>query len=218
MTDPWTTVARTALALLVPVVLVLTNVRLLMTHAFPRYEYQRPSFPADPYGFTAAERLHWGTLAVDYLLNDRGVDFLAEMHFPDGTRLYNERELQHMRDVKRVVQIALGVWALAGLLSAALAGGLWLAGERAALRAGLAGGAIVTLVALGAVLLTMWLAFNWLFVRFHELFFASGTWTFPYSDTLIRLFPLPFWQDAFLFIGVASVVEAVVLWRVAGRL
>ena len=46
---------------------------------------------------------------------------------------------------------------------------------------------------------------------FHELFFSGGSWLFLYSDTLIRLFPLPFWQDAFLFAGVLDVLGGLVL-------
>ena len=40
-------------ALLVPVALVLTAVRLLMTPAFVQIEYSTPGFPADPFGFTS---------------------------------------------------------------------------------------------------------------------------------------------------------------------
>lgn len=37
------------------------------------------------------------------------------------------------------------------------------------------------------------------FAGFHSLFFEGDSWLFLFSDTLIRLFPLRFWQDAFLF-------------------
>ncbi len=33
---------------------------------------------------------------------------------------------------------------------------------------------------------------------FHGLFFNGNTWLFAYSDTLIRLFPIRFWEDTFL--------------------
>jgi integral membrane protein (TIGR01906 family) len=49
------------------------------------------------------------------------------------------------------------------------------------------------------------------FTVFHELFFSGGSWLFLYSDTLIRLFPLPFWQDAFLFAGVLDVLGGLAL-------
>lgn len=209
---------RAAIILLVPVFLVMTNVRLLMTHTFPRLEYNRSSFPPDPYGFTREDRLKWSTLAVDYLLNDRGIDFLAEMKFPDDSPLYNERELSHMVDVKNVVKAALAVWVLSGLLILGSGAALWATQNQAALRAGLVGGALLTLGILGAIVLYILVNFNQFFVQFHQVFFEGGTWMFLYSDTLIRLFPLQFWQDAFIFVGGASIVEALALWGIAWRL
>jgi integral membrane protein (TIGR01906 family) len=38
------------------------------------------------------------------------------------------------------------------------------------------------------------------FTYFHELFFTGDSWLFNYSDTLIRLFPIRFWQDVFMFV------------------
>jgi integral membrane protein (TIGR01906 family) len=55
------------------------------------------------------------------------------------------------------------------------------------------------------------LAFWQLFTLFHGLFFKGDTWLFLYSDTLIRLFPMQFWQDAFLWAGVISVGGALAL-------
>jgi Protein of unknown function (DUF1461). len=49
------------------------------------------------------------------------------------------------------------------------------------------------------------------FTVFHELFFSGNSWLFLYSDTLIRLFPMQFWQDAFLFAGLLDVVCGLVL-------
>jgi uncharacterized membrane protein len=37
------------------------------------------------------------------------------------------------------------------------------------------------------------------FTFFHTLFFEGDSWLFYYSDSLIRLFPIRFWQDAFLW-------------------
>jgi len=42
------------------------------------------------------------------------------------------------------------------------------------------------------------------FVWFHTLFFEGDSWLFYYSDTLIRLFPIRFWQDAFLWAAVIA--------------
>ena len=45
-----------------------------------------------------------------------------------------------------------------------------------------------------------------------RLLFKAGTWTFLYSDTLIRLFPERFWQDTFLVVGGLSAVLGLVFF------
>jgi integral membrane protein (TIGR01906 family) len=55
------------------------------------------------------------------------------------------------------------------------------------------------------------------FTVFHALFFEGDTWLFYYSDTLIRLFPMRFWQDAFIFVGVLTVGGGIGLGLGLGR-
>ena len=57
---------------------------------------------------------------------------------------------------------------------------------------------------LTAILVFVGIAFGVIFVLFHNIFFESGTWTFFYSDTLIRLFPERFWRDTFIAIGLLA--------------
>jgi integral membrane protein (TIGR01906 family) len=204
--------------LLTPIALVMAAVRLLITPAYLVFEYNTPGFPADPYGFTKADRLHWSKIAAEYLLNDEGISFLADLRFPDGqqgplescqyiddcTRLYNDRELKHMVDVKAVVEAALGVWyASLGLLLL-----LWFVAGQAGwgrdYRRGLRRGGWLTVFLLLGIILFVMLSFNVLFVAFHNIFFQAGTWQFLFSDTLIRLFPERFWRDTFIAVGVLS--------------
>ena len=42
------------------------------------------------------------------------------------------------------------------------------------------------------------------FAGFHAIFFEGDSWLFLFSDTLLRLFPIRFWQDAFLFAAVIA--------------
>jgi uncharacterized membrane protein len=51
------------------------------------------------------------------------------------------------------------------------------------------------------------------FTGFHALFFTGDSWLFEYSDTLIRLFPLRFWQDTFLFAAAIAVLGGLGLAR-----
>lgn len=57
------------------------------------------------------------------------------------------------------------------------------------------------------------MALNWgdFFTTFHRIFFEGDTWTFPLSDTLIRLFPMRFWIDVAIVIVGPLIVESVVI-------
>lgn len=201
------------ITLLTPVVLTLTAVRLLMTPLFLQIEYNLPAFPPDPYGFTKEERLYWSGIALDYLLNEAGIEFLADLRFEDGSPVYNQRELRHMVDVKNVVQATLRVWYGLLILFAATAVLAWRSGYWLEFRLAIQRGGIWTLILLGGILLFVLVGFGVFFVAFHNVFFEPGTWMFHWSDTLIRLFPERFWRDTFLFVGGLAMLGGFLLWR-----
>ena len=63
------------------------------------------------------------------------------------------------------------------------------------------------------VLILFWVInFKQLFTSFHRIFFEGDSWLFLFSDTLIRLFPMRFWQDVFIMIGVFTFVGGAALW------
>ena len=207
-TAAWSRAARWIVAIVMPVFLVLTNVRLLLTNPFVEIEYRTPGFQADPYGFSREDRLRWSLLSLDYLLNDSGISFLADLSFADGGPIYNARELRHMEDVKRVVQAALRVWVASTSVILVLTLAQLVGGRRRAAVDGLRLGSILTLALFGALAIVVAAAFSTLFVEFHLVFFEGDTWLFSYADTLIRLFPERFWRDAFTFLILATLVEA----------
>jgi integral membrane protein (TIGR01906 family) len=195
--------------ILVPVALVLTAVRLMMTPVFLRLEYNTPNFPPDSYGFTKEDRLYWSRFALDYLLNEAGISYLGDLRFKDGTLVYNERELRHMVDVKNVVRGALLVWYLS--LAALLILGVWawLGRRLDDYRRGLRRGGWLTVILLGTIIFFVLLSFGVVFVAFHNVFFAEGTWMFLWSDTLIRMFPERFWRDIFVYVGVLAMAGGI---------
>lgn len=198
-------------SILVPVVLALTGVRLMMTPAFVRFEYSTPNFPADPYGFTKQDRLHWSQIALDYLLNDEGIEFLGDLQFEDGSPVYNERELRHMVDVKNAVRVTLVVWylALGGLLI--LGVWAWRGNWMPQFKAGLRRGGWLTVALVGMIIASVLVSFGVFFVAFHNMFFEPGTWMFYFSDTLIRLFPERFWRDIFIYVGLLALAGGLTL-------
>jgi integral membrane protein (TIGR01906 family) len=76
-------------------------------------------------------------------------------------------------------------------------------------------GALLTLallVAVAALMLTSWEVF---FTGFHELLFPPDTWTFPTSDTLIRLYPERFWMDVGMTMVGVVLAQAVLVGGLA---
>lgn len=208
---------QSLLVVLTPLVLILTVLRLMLTPAFVHLEYRTPGFPEDSYGFTLADRLTWAPLALEYLLNDAGVEFLGDLRFDNGSLVFNERELEHMLDVKVLVQLALKTWL--GVLVVFTAAGVWYwrAQKSEIFLAALARGGLLTILLVLALLLYLALNFNQLFIDFHSLFFEGDSWLFAYSDTLIRLFPIRFWRDAFLALGGLTLAGASGLWWLGRR-
>ena len=198
-------------AILVPFALIGLGMRALLTPTFLKIEYNMPYFPSDSYGFTKEDRLQWAPYALDYLVNSADISYLGDLKFKDGNPLYNERELSHMEDVKVVTLGALNVWYISLALLLMLGAWSWRGSWTQTYRQGLMRGGwlmvwlagVIGIVVLVGIFVNPNVFMNF-FVGFHGLFFEGDSWLFLYSDTLIRLFPLRFWQDAFLFAAVIA--------------
>jgi len=211
------TIIAWLVTLLIPIALILTGIRMLLTSVFIQVEYHMPNFPKDTYGMTQEERLKWAPVALDYLLNDEGISFLGDLTFEDGSPMFNERELQHMVDVKALTSKVLNVWyVVLGLLFVV---GIWSwRGDWIRdFRNAIARGGILTMAVLGSLILFLMINFRQLFTAFHRIFFEGDSWLFLFSDTLIRLFPMRFWQDIFIFVGAFSFLGGLVLWYFLGK-
>jgi integral membrane protein (TIGR01906 family) len=196
--------------------LLITSIRLLLTPLTPEIQYRLPNFPSDPYGFTLQDRLIWSKISIRYLTENLPLSFLQDQKLADGNPLYNERELSHMLDVQQLTRKAMIAWIILGifLLIARYLFWRWkrLPDYFHALSAGgwLAVGLIV------AILAGVLIDFNGLFTTFHRLFFTGDTWLFYFSDSLIRLFPMEFWSNAFIAVG-GLTITAGVLFGILGN-
>jgi integral membrane protein (TIGR01906 family) len=204
--------------LLVPIALIGLGLRVLLTPLFLQVEYNMPYFPPDEFGFTKADRLKWAPYALNYLTNSAGISYLADLKFDDGKPLYNERELSHMDDVKRVTQGALKVWYISLAILLLLGFWAWFGNWWSAYRLGLMRGGwlMVGLAVVIGAFVVIGIAVDpnvfWnFFAGFHSLFFTGNSWMFLFSDTLIRLFPIRFWQDAFLWAAVIALGGGIAL-------
>ncbi len=209
---------KTLIVVLLPLLLIITSVRFLVTDQYLAFEYGKAKFPPDPYGFNPAQRLAYASSNFRYVREGQSIDVLASAP-GNGAPLYTGRELKHMQDVQNVYQAVSWIWQMALylilLLGLALA---WRRETRPALAAALrwGGGLTAGIVSLIGGLAVM--AWQLWFVAFHRVFFAAGTWTFDYADTLIRLFPETFWFDAALTIAAVSLIGGLLVSLVGRRL
>jgi integral membrane protein (TIGR01906 family) len=143
---------------------------------------------------------------VRALVADREFDPLPETW--RGMPGFDAAAVSHLMDVRRVLD---GARVATGLAAALLAGWVgWCVARRRwrPLAAGMRVGAAALLGLLVLAGLSAFLDFSSFFAVFHSLFFASGTWTFPYDSLLIRLFPERFWVASGLAWAVLSAAGA----------
>lgn len=134
----------------------------------------------------------------------------------DGVPAFDDAAVSHLIDVRDVL---VPVRWLTLVVLAAIA--LWLplrlrsaSGRRVVVISGMAAAATVGVASMLAVAAGI-IDFNGLFTWFHSLLFAEGTWVFPASALLIRVFPLPFWIAAGAVWGLCVLIlSAVLCWFV----
>ena len=142
-------------------------------------------------------------------------DFAVELN---GSPVLNERERQHMRDVRGVFA---GFYVVAMGAAVVLAAAFLLTRSREA-RARLwrrlcrTGTAIVVVTIVGGGLGVLF--FDAAFEAFHELFFPPGSFLFdPRTDRLVQLFPDQFWSETTIAVGAVIIVLGLLLRVLAGR-
>ncbi len=199
------------IVLATPFVLLALAVRFIASGVFLKFEYFRPGFPADRFGFGSADREHYATYVIDYLHNFDSRRYLADVVMPNGEPIFISEELSHMADVKGLISL-LYLVALIGLIGAVLFGLYMCRRGGMGIHTGVRLGAIFSIIVMGAVAVVALLGWDSFFRSFHKVFFADGTWEFYADDSLIRLFPPQFWVDAGIAGGGLFVLLAIVLF------
>ena len=205
--------------IILPFVLLMNGVMLVFTAEFLQYEYKKPGFPPDPYGFTLEERMEYGTASVHYITDVLNRDPDADLEglkMKDGTPLYNERELSHMRDVRQVFGNARAV--MAGMIVFIIITG-WLVSRRPDSLPGflrsITWGSVLTILLLALIFVGILTGFDAFFEGFHHVFFSGDSWLFYENDSLIRLFPEPLWSEGFLMTAILTAALAFLIFLVS---
>ncbi len=207
----------TLIVLIVPLLLVTTNVRLV---ADSPYLY---SYGFQKYGIESVTGIEMGQLELagekirDYFSNDQ--DYLVidiERHGQKIKNLYNQREILHMKDVKNLIQLiySIQIWSLLLFITLILIGFL---SKRLRKFSNVIdpiswGGGLTLGIAAVVGILSLF-GFQRLFLFFHLVSFDNDLWILdPTRDYLIMMFPQGFFFDATVFIVVLTLGQALLLW------
>ena len=147
------------------------------------------------------------------------LDLRAEV-FGEGRELFSQREVLHMRDVKRLIWGVYGVDIASAMYILGFAAvGLFLYRRLfvPTLTRYLLWGSGVTLAVVVLVGLVSLVGFDSLFLFFHRVSFSNDFWMLdPNRDFLVMMFPQGFWFDATIFVALVTVAQAGVLGGIAG--
>ncbi len=127
--------------------------------------------------------------------------------------LFNEREVQHLKDVKGLFQLDYKVLIGTGVYALVFLGiSLFWWRDKRLLGWGLLGGGILTLVLMAVAGIMIAMDFDQFFLQFHLLSFANDFWQLnPATDYLLMMFPQGFWFDTTLFCALGTAVGAIIL-------
>ncbi len=208
-------IIRWVIIVAMPFFLGLGMILAVIAWDYPAFEYGR--IPPDLYGFTPEERLGYAHATLDYLQrpepSEEVIYLLEDLRLPNSDEpLYNDAEIIHMRDVKDLTDGIRTLWWITAVLVVI---GLAFLLSQPALRAvgyrAIYQGGLATVIILAAIALFIGVGWSIFFVQFHELLFPPGSWTFLYTDSLIRLFPEQFWFDIGVIMSVGALLLGVVV-------
>jgi integral membrane protein (TIGR01906 family) len=199
--------ASLAIGIATALVIIAIAILPFLTPAWVSFEQGRAQAAAWT-GFTEADlRTATDSILADLVIGPPDFDVAL-----DGVPVLDEREAQHMRDVRGVFAAFYGL-AIVGAI--VLVAAFLLARGRAARarfwrRLALSGRVTaIGTVALGIVGLT---SFDTAFEVFHELFFPAGSFLFdPSTDRLVQLFPETFWVETTVAVGAVIIGLSVLL-------
>jgi integral membrane protein (TIGR01906 family) len=214
---PLVGIIRWLVALAMPVLIILLALRIVWNPWYVHWEYGKPDFPPDMYGFTNAQRIEYVLQWIDYYNSDttpeQGLEQFLALRLPGTDQpLYLPNEISHMLDVRLLTDT---LWSVLVVAAVIVVGGLLLLLIRRETRrdgyAAIFMGGLISTILLVAAILFVLLSWRTFFVALHNVFFPPGTWTFAWESTLIRIFPDRFWFDAGILLVGGSLVTAIVV-------
>lgn len=190
--------------------LSLTMVLLFTAIALPTFN---PGFYAAEYdkyaiyqgiGMTKEDLMEVTRQLLAYMKGEKD-DLVVETHvYGESREFFNQREKDHMIDVKELFQLGFLLRHIGVILFLAAPLLLFFCGVRptAVITKAILIGNVSFLATFGAIVFLISLDFDRAFTLFHQIFFRNDLWILnPETDLLINIVPLPFFIDIASLVG-----------------
>jgi integral membrane protein (TIGR01906 family) len=207
--------ATALFVLAIPLALIGTNVRVLANdeHVYD-YAFGHYNAPART-GISRADLDRAGAQLRSYFNNDQQYISVQVTQSSREISLFNDRETQHLHDVKSVFQFVNHIQEIALVYIMAYVVGVFVWARERPLRtlaAHTLTGGLLTIAVVGSLAVVAATGFDQAFTQFHHIAFSNNLWELnPATDHLIQMFPEGFWFDITMALGVLTVVEAAIL-------
>ncbi|MQG18636.1 MAG: TIGR01906 family membrane protein [SAR202 cluster bacterium] len=195
----------------IPIFLITTNTRLLINSPFIySIEFNKMDIPSKT-NIKKQELLSISEQIRYYFNNNQ--DYLNIETFINGIKqpLFNDREIAHMFDVKKLVKTTYSTQLITGFLLL-LIFSIDLIFRKKTLKRNLLLGSSLTIGGILLIGIGILFAFDQIFILFHQLSFTNDLWILdPNKDYLIKIFNPNFFYDSTVYIAIATIVEALII-------
>ncbi len=200
-----TSTLMVVLVVALPPFIALSNIPVFLNPAWLDFEYGQPGFPKAQ-RFDDQDRRHYAAESIEFERGNRTFEQFQRMG------VYNERELNHMVDVRVLLAQLSTLYAMDGILIAVILLVLATVPDTRIFAArGVFSGGLLTILLFVAIGLFMATAFQYFFTQFHYIFFEGVSGFFLPTDSLIQFYPERFWNDTFMAIAIFVLVEAAIV-------
>ncbi len=195
----------------IPVFLITTNTRLLINSPFVySMEFNKMDI-ASKTKIEPQELLSISRQIRSYFNNNQ--DYLNIQTFINGIKqpLFNDREISHMLDVKKLVKMTYSTQLISGFFLG-LMFFIDFIFRKKTLRRNLFWGSLITVAGIIIIGIGVLFSFDQIFILFHQLSFTNDLWILdPSKDYLIKIFNPEFFYDSTIYIAVATIVESLII-------
>ena len=203
--------ANILFVLSIPIFLITTNTRLLINSPFVySMEFNQMDISSKT-NIEKQELLSISQQIRSYFNNNQ--DYLNIETFINGIKqpLFNDREISHMFDVKKLVKTTYSTQLITGFLLT-LMFCIDLIFRKKTLKRNIFLGSIITIGGIIFVGIGVLFSFDQIFILFHQLSFTNDLWILdPSKDYLIKIFNPKFFYDSTIYIALATIIESLII-------